>query len=158
MTEITNKWDNRHMDHAFTVASYSKDPSTKVGCVAVDDYNSPVCMGFNGIPRKVGDRHERLIRPLKLKYCLHAEQNMIANSARKGTSLLNTVVYVTHIPCSICAGLLISAGVKEVKIPDIMDESFKERWKDDIEISTIMFIESGVKLTLLNYEVKNEIK
>ena len=37
------------------IGSWSKDPSTKVGAVIVDDKNRIVSVGYNGFPRGVED-------------------------------------------------------------------------------------------------------
>ena len=45
---------------------------------------------------------------------LHAEQNIIGICARNGISTDGTVLVSTTSPCSQCAKLLITAGIKEV--------------------------------------------
>lgn len=45
---------------------------------------------------------------------IHAEQNVIAYSARRGLSLEGASVIGTHSPCMKCATLLIQSGVKEM--------------------------------------------
>ena len=47
-----SKWDVRFMRMAHEVASWSKDPSTKVGCVLVKD-RKIISMGYNGFPRLI---------------------------------------------------------------------------------------------------------
>ena len=58
---------------------------------------------------------------------VHAEQNAILNSLRKGYDLSNSTIYVTKSPCMICAKLIINVGIKKViyanKYPD--EEAFK---------------------------------
>lgn len=44
-----NKWHSRFMEMANLVASWSKDPSTKVGAVIVDDKRRIVSVGYNRI-------------------------------------------------------------------------------------------------------------
>ena len=50
-----SKWDSRFMDLARLVASWSKDPSTQVGAVIVDQDKRIVSTGVNGFPRCVND-------------------------------------------------------------------------------------------------------
>lgn len=157
--EISDKWKKRHMLDALEKGKYSKDPSTKVGCVAVDSYNSPVCVGYNGLPRFVEDKPERYVRPIKYKWCLHAEMNMVANAARIGVSLDGRTAFVTTFPCSICMGLLISSGIKHICVPgsvksSLEDETFAARWKEDLEISTQMAEEAGISIEYV--ELDNE--
>ena len=58
---------------------------------------------------------------------MHAEQNAILNSLKKGYDLNNSIIYVTKFPCMICAKLIINVGIKKVvyanKYPD--EEAFK---------------------------------
>ena len=45
------KWPRRFLDLAYQVASWSKDPSTQVGAVVVDQQGHPMSFGFNGMPK-----------------------------------------------------------------------------------------------------------
>ncbi len=69
---------------------------------------------------KSGERQE-------LCRVVHAEQNAILNSLKKGYDLNNSTIYVTKSPCMICAKLIINVGIKKViyanKYPD--EEAFK---------------------------------
>ena len=73
----TEKWDRRFMEMARLVASWSKDPSSKVGAV-ITRGKFVVSVGFNGFPQGVVDSEERLTnRELKYPMILHAEINAI---------------------------------------------------------------------------------
>lgn len=62
------KWDRRFLELAKQVSTWSKDPSTKVGAVLVNEDKHVVGMGFNGFPVGVADTEERLNnRELKYK-------------------------------------------------------------------------------------------
>ena len=54
-----NGWDRKFIDMAVLVSSWSKDPSTKVGCVIADSDHAQLSEGFNGFPRGIAD-DERL--------------------------------------------------------------------------------------------------
>ena len=58
-------WDQRFLDLAHHISLWSKDPSTKVGAVAVSDARAVLETGYNGIPRGVLDLSERMERPAK---------------------------------------------------------------------------------------------
>jgi len=53
-----------------------------------------------------------------LEYCpaIHAEKNCLLAASRKGSSTLDTTIYLntTITPCSQCFGAIINAGVKEI--------------------------------------------
>ena len=66
------RWDLRFIEMASLVASWSKDPSTKVGAVITNDKNHVVSLGFNGFPRGVEDRLN-VNRETKLARTIHAE-------------------------------------------------------------------------------------
>ncbi len=62
-----------------------------------------------GVPS--GERHE-------LCRALHAEQNAIIQAALHGVAVAGATLYCTHQPCSVCAKMLINAGVRRVVILD----------------------------------------
>ena len=77
-----DNWDKRFLDLAEHVAGWSKDPSTQVGCVIVNDKRVVVGLGYNGFPRGVEDTPERLNdRPTKYLMVQHAEVNAILNGS-----------------------------------------------------------------------------
>ena len=51
----STKWDNRFLVLAKLIGSWSKDPSTKVGAVIVDQDNKIVSVGYNGFPKNISD-------------------------------------------------------------------------------------------------------
>ena len=140
---MSNKWDHRFIELANHIALWSKDPSTKVGCVIVGEDREIRSTGFNGFPRGINDDEERLNnRELKYPLICHAEENAIMHAARIGVSLKGSSAYVTWPPCSRCARSLIQAGISEVIYYD--ETEIPERWTEDFNISSEMFNEAGV--------------
>ena len=140
---MSGKWDARFLDLAKHISDWSKDPSTKVGCVVVGEDREIRSTGFNGFPRGIEDNSERLNdREQKYPMICHAEENAIMHAARIGISLKDCVAYVTWPPCSRCARSLIQAGVREVVFPAYCE--IPERWESDFAIATGMFNESGI--------------
>ena len=140
---VSEKWDSRFLELAKHISEWSKDPSTKVGCVVVGEDREVRSTGFNGFPRGIEDDPTRLgDRDQKYPLICHAEENAIMHAARIGVSLKGNTAYVTWPPCSRCSRSLIQAGVKEVVYP--LDVVVPERWKDDFEISTGMLNEAGI--------------
>ena len=133
-------WREYHMGFAEHAKLKSKDPTTQVGAAAIGPLNQIVETGFNGLPRGVEDRPERMERPTKYLYTSHAEENLVATAAR--ARLDGTTVYVTHLCCSRCARMLIQAGVSKVVAGDGVTSMPKEEFDAAIE----MFNEAGVKL------------
>ncbi len=149
-----NKWFIKHLKHArFEAVEKSKDPSTKVACLIVDDENSTLSTGYNGIPRGVLDLPNRMERPQKYKWMQHAEANAVSNAARNGTSLRGSTAFVTHYPCPPCAGQLINAGIKQLVVDESqMTEDFLKRYEEDFKISQTMLEEAGVIVKMIRLE------
>ena len=109
---ISKKWDDRFLELAKHISEWSKDPSTKVGCVIVGEDREVRSTGFNGLPRGIDDSDDRLNnREIKYPLTCHAEENAIMHAARVGLSLEGCVAYSTWPPCTRCARSLIQAGV-----------------------------------------------
>ena len=140
---MANNWDKKYMAMAEHVASWSKDPSTRIGAVAVNDKGQVLSTGYNGFPRGIKDTTIRLNdRPTKYKYIVHAEMNAIFNATYNGVSLDGSTMYVAGLPCcSNCALGIIQVGVKHVVM---QGDRNSERWKESTDFSVELFDESGV--------------
>jgi dCMP deaminase len=109
-------WPDYFMCHALLAARRSSDPSTQVGCVIVKD-NRIVGMGYNGYPRGVEpftwnrDPDADFINS-KYTYVVHSEVNAVMNTPREDCR--GATAYMTLFPCNHCAGIMISAGIKEI--------------------------------------------
>lgn len=111
-----NNWDKRWMQLTELIASWSKDRSTGVGAVIVDERNTVVALGWNGFPRGINDdvdeRHER---PAKYSWTSHAEENAICNASSKGgRGTVGCRMYVNWYPCCPCARMIIQSGIVEL--------------------------------------------
>ena len=141
----STKWDERFLELAKLVGSWSKDPSTQVGAVIVDSNNRIVSIGFNGLPQGVVDSEERLVdREAKYHIIVHAEANalMFANKSVEGCTLYTWPFQ----PCSRCAGLIIQSGINRV----VSVVHSEERWKKNFSIAYDLLNEAGVKVSLTN--------
>lgn len=140
-----NKWQKRFSQMAELVASWSKDPSTKCGCVITKD-NRVISMGYNGYPSGVEDTIEDP-RELKYEKTLHAELNAILHAKQ---DLSGCSLFVTPLPpCSRCAAVIIQSGIKEVFALVSKDER-QQRWSESGYIAQQMFDEAGVVLTFFD--------
>ena len=148
---MSDKWDLRFIELAHHISSWSKDPSTKVGCVVVGADREIRSTGFNGFPRGIDDSMERLEnREEKYNLICDAEENAIMHAARIGVSLKDCTAYVTWPPCTRCARSLIQAGIVEVVYAGGKD--IPERWVEDFTRSTGMMKEAGLKLRNVDVE------
>jgi len=148
---MATKWDLRFIGLAQHISTWSKDPSTKVGCVVVGEDREIRSTGFNGFPRGINDDEDRLMdREKKYPLICHAEENAIMHAARIGVSLKDSTAYVTWPPCSRCARSLIQAGIKEIVYPET--GKIPERWIEDFTISDSMLNEAGVAVRSIKLE------
>lgn len=133
-------WDERFLRVAELVATWSKDPSTQVGCLLVRDRRI-VATGFNGFPPRIADDGRLHDRKQKYPLVVHAEMNAILQA---GHSARGSTAYTSALPpCSHCAKHLITAGIERVvfRAADI-----PERWRDDVKLSLATLREAGVKI------------
>ena len=148
-------WDECFMRMSYVIAERSKDPSTQVGAVIVNDQNVVVGMGYNGFPRGIEnedlpwDRDGDLL-DTKYPYVVHAEANAIFNSNSKTKDCR---IYVKLFPCNECAKAIIQNGIKEV-----IFESDKYHDEDIWVASRRIFDAAGVKYRQYISESKDKQK
>jgi dCMP deaminase len=102
----------------------------QVGCVLVKD-NRIVSQGYNGfLP---GCPHKSIVRNGHEQATVHAEQNAIADCARRGAACEGTIAYVTHYPCIICTRMLLAAGISEINyIEDYKNDELVKPFCDQL--------------------------
>jgi dCMP deaminase len=109
-------WDEYFMATAKLIASRSNCARLNVGCIIVTGggrKNRLVAAGYNGyLP---GTPHVSRVREGHEQATVHAEQNAIADAARRGSSVEGCIAYVTHYPCINCAKILAASGIAEVR-------------------------------------------
>lgn len=152
MTELTRKWDERFLRTAKEISTWSKDPSTQVGAIIVNDDRRILATGYNGFPRGIDDSVERLEdRENKYKFIVHAEMNAIYNATYNGISLNGSTLYVWGLPvCSECAKGVIQVGIKKIVMPL---KDYPERWLLSFKQSAALFTEAGVKFDFIMIDV-----
>lgn len=141
--ERERRWDQRFLRIAREVSLWSKDPSTKVGAVIVDQDRRILATGYNGFPIGVDDSDVRLHdRETKLRYTIHAEMNAILNCSRMGVSTLDTKIYVWGLPtCPDCAKSIVQSGIRRVSYVSPED---RPEWNEAFRVSKLLYDEVGV--------------
>ena len=146
---FSQKWDERFMEVARLIATWSKDTSTKTGAIVVGPDKEIRATGYNGFVRGVDDEvAARYERPTKYDFFEHAERNAVYNACLTGTSLKGCTMYATHDPCTDCARAIIQSGIKKVvtcKFP----ANAVQMWHDKASFSEEMFKEAGVEVVYL---------
>lgn len=148
---MTSKWDKRFIDLAEHISSWSQDPSTKIGAVAVDPGNKNILsVGYNGFPRGIADDERLQFREQKYALIVHAEANVIYNATFNGVSLKGSHLYVHGLPiCSDCAKAIIQVGIKRAAIRAHSLETASSKWKDMWQKTVEYFTEAGVEISIL---------
>jgi dCMP deaminase len=142
VSDITRPtWDEYFMATAVLVSSRSSCERLHVGCIVVSTGRHPnrlVAAGYNGfLP---GTPHDSKVRDGHEQATVHAEQNAVADAAKRGVSLQGTVCYVTHYPCVNCAKILAAAGIEEVR--------YRNDYKNDPMVAEL-FAQAGVTVKKL---------
>jgi dCMP deaminase len=139
-----SKWNERYIKLAQEVSTWSKDPSRKIGAIAVGSKGQILSQGYNGFPRGMLDLKERYDdRPTKYKYVVHAEMNCIYNATLNGVSLDGASLYVYGLPvCSECAKGIIQVGITSVYWRT--EEAIPDIWKESLELTSSMFHECNL--------------
>lgn len=153
----SHKWDLRYLEMARQVSLWSKDPSTKLGAVAIGSDGQILSQGYNGFPRGVDDIEERLEnREIKYDFIVHAEMNCIYNACLNGVSLKGSTLYIHGLPaCHKCAPGIIQVGVKRVVMAYPADGRVSH-WLSSWDKSQVMFDESGVNYLGIAYGSASE--
>ena len=128
-------WDDYFAKIVEVTAERSSCERLHVGCILVKD-NRIVSQGYNGfLP---GCPHKSVVRNNHEQATVHAEQNALCDCAKRGVSCAESVAYVTHYPCIICARLLLAAGIKEIKyLHDYKNDELVKLFADQLKVPIV---------------------
>ncbi len=105
------------MKIAETVSERSKDPSSKMGCVIVDENKRVVSLGYNGLIQGADESKMTLKeRPMKYRFVIHSEMNAIL-FARE--NLRGCTIYNHTATCDNCLKHCLQAGIKRFVYRDL---------------------------------------
>lgn len=138
-------WEEYFMTLALVASLKSKDPSTQVGAVIIDNKSRKVISsGYNGFPRYVDDNKIPQTRPEKYFYVVHAELNAILHAERQ---LNDCSLYVTSFPCSECMKAVVQTGIKKVAyLSELSGNDWEESKKATMKLAEL----AGVSVTQFN--------
>ncbi|MBU1181283.1 MAG: cytidine/deoxycytidylate deaminase family protein [Pseudomonadota bacterium] len=139
-------WDTYFMDITALVAKRSTCLRRSVGASIVKDKRI-LSTGYNGAPSGLkhcleigclreklnvasGERHE-------LCRGIHAEQNAIIQAAFHGVSIRGASLYCTNLPCSICAKMIINAGIIKIYYLDGYEDGISSGMLEEAGIEVI---------------------
>ena len=148
---IFDKWDKRFVELSQTIATWSScyKEGRQVGAVIVRDKRI-ITTGYNGAPSGIksckekgeclrmklgipsGTRHE-------LCYAIHAEQNAIIQAAKLGISIEGATLYCTHYPCTICAKMIVNAGIRKIIYIHPYPDEFSGKVLGEAGVETLQY-------------------
>lgn len=128
--ELGYSKDDLYMQLALLTSDRSKDPSSQVGAVVVNESEKNIAYGYNGAPKgmsdddmpwdSVGEQTGELDK-IKNSFVVHAERNAILNYLKKSREFdddlygeKGATLYVTWFPCNECAKEIIQSGISKV--------------------------------------------
>ena len=127
-------WEDYFKDIVNITSKRSPCKRLQVGCLLVND-NRIISQGYNGfLP---GCPHESIVVNNHEQATVHAEQNAIADCAKRGVSCKDSTAYITHYPCINCMKILCASGIKEIK--------YINDYKNDVNVKKLSDL-SNIKI------------
>ena len=115
-------WDEYFLAIAETVALKSKDPSSKMGCVIVDQNKRVVSLGYNGLIQGANESKMTLTeRPMKYYFAIHSEMNALLFAYR---DLTGCTLYNRVATCENCLKYCLQAGIKRFVYRELRVHSY----------------------------------
>lgn len=131
-------WDEYFMTLVEDVKERSTCLRRQVGALIVKE-NRILATGYNGAPtgcthcEQSGCLREKLHIPSGQRHelcrALHAEQNAFLQASKYGIAVQGATLYVTTQPCSLCAKMIINAGIAKVV--------FKGEYPDELSLELL---------------------
>ena len=111
MSSSRISWQSYFSELAQLIAKRSPCERLHVGCVLVKE-NRVIATGYNGfLP---GSPHVSIMYDNHEQATVHAEQNAIADCAKRGVATKGAIAYVTHCPCINCYKILVASGIRYI--------------------------------------------
>lgn len=145
-------WDEYFLEIAQVVAKRSTCLRRQIGAVIVRDRRI-LTTGYNGAPSglphclDIGCLRDELGIPSGTRHevcrALHSEMNAVIQAAQHGVSTKGATLYCTNQPCSMCARMLINAGIVRLV--------YTGEYPDEFAMS--LFREAGVEVVCKTHQV-----
>jgi len=152
-------WETYFMDITSLVARRSTCLRRSVGAIIVKDKRI-LSTGYNGAPTGIKHCLETGCLREKLKIAsgvnhelcrgIHAEQNAIIQAAYHGVSIKGASLFCTNLPCSICAKMIINAGIRSIFYASGYADSMSEEMLKEAGVDVIKIDVGPSELTINN--------
>lgn len=136
------------MEIAHVVARRSTCLRRQIGAVIVWDKRI-LTTGYNGAPSglphclELGCLRDELGIPSGTRHevcrALHSEQNAIVQAALHGVSTKGSSIYITTQPCSLCAKMIINAGIERVIFEGDYPDKFALEMLQNADIELVRY-------------------
>ena len=145
MKRMKNKLLDVYTRVAREFASLSYARRLRVGSIIVKD-DRIISIGYNGTPAgwdnncefEWRDPQSRNVELRTKPEVIHAEMNALGKLAKSDESGEGATMFVTHAPCTECAKLIATAGIKTVY--------YREAYRDDYGVQFLL--KAGVEVVL----------
>ena len=125
-------WDEYFKSLTLLTATRSPCERLHVGCILVKD-NRIISQGYNGYLANCS--HKQVMRDGHEVATIHAEQNAVADCAKRGVNCSGATAWISHYPCINCTKILIASGIKIIKyISDYRNDDLVEYFAEEAGI------------------------
>jgi len=138
---------------AYLEAQKSTNPATQNGALLVNDRGDVLLSAINSFPGGIAETKERQTKPLRSKFSVHAERNVLYQAARLGIKTEGLTMVCPWAACTDCAQAIIQAGIKRlVTHKQALDRS--GHWQEDIDLAFSMLREAKVELIVYDGKIE----
>jgi dCMP deaminase len=129
--EGTNK-EKKMLQLARVAAKKSKDPSTQVGAVIVDEDGKIISSGINVLPKGMDSKIYKT-KETKYEHIIHSEVTAISKALKSGKNLVGSTLSVYPLPpCQKCMQRIADAGISKVIVQIPENSAALKRWQRSI--------------------------
>jgi dCMP deaminase len=151
MRDMTESWKVL-LGAAYHQAQTSTNPSTQNGAILVDDTYKVLIGAANTFPLNIKETPERLLKPARYTYSVHAERNVLFLAAKAGLKTQGLTMVCPWAACLECAQAIIQCGIKTlVTHQAALDRS--DHWQAEIDLAFVMLREASVELIVYKGKV-----
>lgn len=137
--------DELFLSLAYKEASKSPDPHTQNGAVIVN-HSREFAIGCNSFASGVSVTAERLVKPAKYDWILHAEHVAVLNAAKTGFATKGATMYCPWFACTDCALAIAQSGIKCVVGHSPFYEAANKTWEEKTNGGINILKEANVEM------------